>query len=186
MKFIQVLIFKSAFNLSCINRIRKMITISLKQTKVDDNTLKNRILSILLERIIVVEDENDKMTNLDINIENYLVQFVENLIKILLSDVNDNQFENELKRIFLNFIGDIFEDLSKSYNSGKRGALKFFFSNLNYLLSSLIGTEAVDILNSINEGFIEKFIDLLIESYYLEKNNCDKMDIDANDLNIVY
>jgi hypothetical protein len=185
MNSIQVTFFNLALNIGGINRIRKMFTLSLKQSKEEENTLKNRILSILLERIIIVEDENDKMNNLDFNIENYLVKLIENLVNVLFSELNDNQFETELKRILLNFFGEIFEDLNKSYSSGKKGALKFFYSNLNYLLSSLIGTNAVDTLNSVTEGFLDKFIDLLIESYYLEKNNCDKMDFNSNDINIV-
>jgi hypothetical protein len=140
-----------------------------------ENHLNDVINSVIVERIVLFEDENNKLTDNNFNIENHLVPFIEIFIKSLLSDVDNTKFESDLRRAFLLFIGNLFEDLSNSYSSGKRGASHFLNNNISYLLKCIIGPSAYNELNTVNELFIEKFIESLLEYYYVER--CKK-DID--------
>jgi hypothetical protein len=165
-----------------------MISIGLKKLKEEykgfsyETHISDVMNTIIGERIILYEDENNKIINNELNIDKHLVPFIESLTKTLFSDSNDIQFENELKRVFLVFFGNLYEELCNSYNSGKRGAIQFLKCNMSYIITSVVGSHTVDELKVINEFFLDKFIDLLIECYYNERNNDRKETISTNNV----
>jgi hypothetical protein len=85
--------------------------------------------------------------------------------------MDDRTFEIELRKAILFLFGHVFEELRKSYTTESKGALTFLYTNTEYLVYTVLGNDCICFIK--NEGtkdFVEKVIDLIIETFNYEKS----------------
>jgi hypothetical protein len=191
---IQEIIDLRNLNFRGIQRNRKLfrekLEKCLKLTHFNDKQkLIQGLTDNIANRLIIMENENDKMINTNFDVEKHLNGFFTAIVDIILADnehLSDLNFESEIKKQFIHFMGKLYEDLKQSYSTGKEGALYYIDYNLQALITCVIGKEALDLLESLETDFLETFADYVFDTYEVEKN---KMDVDdqkqvSDDINI--
>jgi hypothetical protein len=134
------------------------------------NVFAKKISENISQILIITENETDKMINNNFNLESHFENFFLNVLYIFSNvEMNDAEYELNLTNIFIKFFDGLFNDLIKSYNTGKDGALNFLDYNFEYLLEAIIGKEALNVLVNLNQDLLGTIIDELMMIYESKK-----------------
>lgn len=192
--FQEVVDLKS-INFRCFTRLRKLCREKLSNyinSKLagDKSKCIELFTDILSERLIIAENETDKLSNTNFSVDVHLKKFIQIVVDLILDESsNDLEFESTLRSEFLLFIGDLFYDLVNSYVTGKEGAFYYFDCNLEDLVNALIGQSALDVLFSVDDNFLGKlgeFSDNMIDLYDSTKSQLLEERANRKSANKVY
>ena len=151
----------------------------------DIQSLNNALVSFLVDRMIIHEDQNNQLTDNDFSVDLHISKLVKIIVSIFLDDKKpDYEIENQLKKAFANFINELHSNLTNAYSSKKIGAEFYLSRNLKNLISEIVGQNTEQQICSFDEKYSQNFIDAAISynnSNIQENNNSN----DDNGLHIV-
>jgi hypothetical protein len=128
--------------------------------------LENSLISFLIDRTISHEDQENQLIDGNFSVDAHISKLVKKLIAIFLQENEaDYKIENELKKAISSFIFDLHNTLTLAYNTKKKGADFYLINNLRGLISEIIGNQTESQLSSINENYLQTFIDTAIKNY---------------------
>ena len=180
---LQEIVNLNSMKISGFTRQRKEIQLLIN----DISSIKN-ITELIIERIILDEDTNNKLKqdNNNFDIEKFFNDNLKELIEIILNkEISDNEWEDKVKDNLIKIIYKFYIELSNIYTSGKEGAKFCLLYNFNNILIDLIGEDFVNVMNDYDGNVLKCFIDNLIfdgENFELKnelkKNNIELLNID--------
>jgi hypothetical protein len=124
-------------------------------------------VEIICQRVILVESETDKLVG-NFNFDAFMLPYIERILQIF--NLGPEHFETELKTAIISLAGNLYTTLTKLYSTGQQGAMKFLYSNTEYLLQALLGIDCLSFIKTHVEHCIEKSVDHLIESFNYMKS----------------
>lgn len=164
-------------NISGFKRQRKKIYELV--ASFDKITLISKLTGLIQERIILVENEIDKLKQIqNYEIEDVLSNHFGKIVDILLnSSISLEKWTIVVKEAIFLFVKAIFHLFSEQYQTGPEGALFCFALNLEGILSEIVGKEIINAFKAVDSDSILNVIEHLIDlSFnYKEINEVEKI-----------
>ena len=157
---LQDIVNLNTLNISGIIKQRKEI-----QLLINDNIEESikKLTELITERIILMEDSNNKLKENNFDIEKFVNDNLIEFIKIINNkEISDNDYYEKLRNNLLKIFNDFYKELSKIYLSGIDGAkfcLKFSIENI---CNDLVGEDFINVMKNYNENLFTSFLDNLI------------------------
>jgi hypothetical protein len=157
---LQEIVNLNSIKISGFTRQRKEI-----QLLINDISSIKTITELIIERIILDEDSNNKLKqdNNNFDIEKFFNDNLKELIEIILNkEISENEWEDKVKENLVKIIYKFYIELSNIYTSGKDGAKFCLLFNFENILNDLVGEDFVKVMKDYDKNFLSYFIDNLI------------------------
>ncbi len=157
---LQEIVNLNSIKISGFTRQRKEI-----QLLINDISSIKTITELIIERIILDEDSNNKLKqdNNNFDIEKFFNDNLKELIEIILNkEISDNEWEDKVLENLIKIIYKFYIELSNIYTSGKDGAKFCLLFNFENILNDLVGEDFVKVMKDYDENVLSSFIDNLI------------------------
>ena len=157
---LQEIVNLNSIKISGFTRQRKEI-----QLLINDISSIKTITELIIERIILDEDSNNKLKqdNNNFDIEKFFNDNLKELIEIILNkEISENEWEDKVKENLVKIIYKFYIELSNIYTSGKDGAKFCFLFNFENILNDLVGEDFVKVMKDYDKNVLSYFIDNLI------------------------
>ena len=160
-------------------KLRNLIQKYLQEKNLTLEKFKEHLVDLLSENLILVESDADKIKSEGFDLEKYSTSFISDLLDILLNkNINEQELNNKLQKIFVEFLGLAFNELKKVYTSEREGALYYFSENIREFIEKNFGEEAIDNLMEINDDVFAEMVSNGVDIYeQIQKNETLKKKI---------
>ncbi len=152
--------------------VRNTIQTYLLENNKTLDQLKQHIVDLLSENIILVENDEHKIKSEGFELENYSAAFVSDILDSFLNpNLIEQELNDKLNKHVVEFFGVVFHELRNVYSSERGGALFYFAENLKEFVEKNFGDESVDNLLEINENVFEELVSNGIDIYEQNQKN---------------
>ena len=149
---LQEIVNLNLIKISGFTRQRKEI-----QLLINDISSIKTITELIIERIILDEDSNNKLKqdNNNFDIEKFFNDNLKELIEIILNkEISENEWEDKVKENLVKIIYKFYIELSNIYTSGKDGAKFCLLFNFENILNDLVGEDFVKVMKDYDKNYI--------------------------------
>ena len=147
-------------------RLRKDIQKKYFLDKSKNEEKKNQIIGLLCERFILIENEIDKLIdNKEFIIEDFLNKYLKEILNMFIEDnevnKNDSEWENKFRKLVINMIISLINEVKEVYESEEEGARAFIEYNITSLIENFVGQKYLSLLENYDKDIFKKFIENL-------------------------
>ena len=149
-----------------LSRLRKDIQKKYFLDKSKNEEKKNQIIGLLCERFILIENEIDKLIdNKEFIIEDFLNKYLKEILNMFIEDnevnKNDSEWENKFRKLVINMIISLINEVKEVYESEEEGARAFIEYNITSLIENFVGQKYISLLENYDKDIFKKFIENL-------------------------
>ena len=149
-----------------LSRLRKDIQKKYFLDKSKNEEKKNQIIGLLCERFILIENEIDKLIdNKEFIIEDFLNKYLKEILNMFIEDnevnKNDSEWENKFRKLVINMIISLINEVKEVYESEEEGARAFIEYNITSLIENFVGQKYLSLLENYDKDIFKKFIENL-------------------------
>ena len=162
-------------NFRGLNRLRKDIKSTFFPNENNDETIK-KIIEILCERIILMENEIDKIIpGKEFICEDFLNKELKKILDMFINENSDDEeWNSKFRKVVLEFLEKLIDEVKQVYESGEEGAKAFLEFNLSIIIENIIGNKLMTEIQNYNEDVFNRFVEnacTVIQAEKIKKNN---------------
>ena len=157
--------------------IQKKCFLNGEKSKNDE--IVKKIVELLCERIILVENQIDKLNpNKEFNMEEFFNKNLQEILNMFIEDneinKNDSEWEDKFRQLVIDMFISLINELKDVYETGEDGAKTFIEFNILSLIENFIGQKYLGLIQSYDEDVINKFVENLftiVKAEEIKKNS---------------
>jgi len=155
-----------------LSRLRK--DIKEKYFKENDEKILKKVVELLCERFILIENQIDKIkSDKEFNMEEFFSNHLKEIFELFISEEiinkSDEQWEEQMHKIIAKMFKDLIQELKEIYETGEDGAKTFIEFNIMNLIENLVGQKYLEKIQKYDEDIINKFVENVLIIIKTEK-----------------
>ena len=145
----------------------------LDKTKKDENI--KTLIEILCERIILIENQLDKLIpEKEFIFDDFFNKELKKIITMFIDEnelnLNDKKWEEKFRELVIDMLRNLINGIKNLYETGEEGAKTFMECNIGIIIENLIGQKYLNAIQEYDDNVINNFIENLFKIIKSEEN----------------
>ena len=165
-----------------LSRLRKDIQKKFFSEKEKSEEILNKVVEILCERFILMENQIDKLNpNKEFIMDEFFNKHLKEIFNMFISDelINkkDEEWEVQMRQLVIKMFKELINELKDIYESGEDGAKTFIEFNMTTLIENLVGPKLLEKIQKYDEDIMNKFVEnifIIIKTEQIKENSKEK------------
>ena len=165
-----------------LSRLRKDIQKKFFSEKEKSEEILNKVVEILCERFILMENQIDKLNpNKEFIMDEFFNKHLKEIFNMFISDelINkkDEEWEVQMRQLVIKMFKELINELKDIYESGEDGAKTFIEFNMTTLIENLVGPKLLEKIQKYDEDIMNKFVEnifIIIKTEQIKEDSKEK------------
>ena len=165
-----------------LSRLRKDIQKKFFSEKEKSEEILNKVVEILCERFILMENQIDKLNpNKEFIMDEFFNKHLKEIFNMFISDelINkkDEEWEVQMRQLVIKMFKELINELKDIYESGEDGAKTFIEFNMTTLIENLVGPKLLEKIQKYDEDIMNKFVEnifIIIKTEQIKEESKEK------------
>ena len=165
-----------------LSRLRKDIQKKFFSEKKKSEEILNKVVVILCERFILMENQIDKLNpNKEFIMDEFFNKHLKEIFNMFISDelINkkDEEWEVQMRQLVIKMFKELINELKDIYESGEDGAKTFIEFNMTTLIENLVGPKLLEKIQKYDEDIMNKFVEnifIIIKTEQIKEDSKEK------------
>ena len=177
-----------------LSRLRKDIQKKFFSEKKKSEEILNKVVEILCERFILMENQIDKLNpNKEFIMDEFFNKHLKEIFNMFISDelINkkDEEWEVQMRQLVIKMFKELINELKDIYESGEDGAKTFIEFNMTTLIENLVGPKLLEKIQKYDEDIMNKFVEnifIIIKTEQIKEDSKEKENSEKPTLLTIY